>query len=564
MSEMSAHQQLPSLAAERRRADYHPSVWGDFFLSDDASQERMDFDDTSKQQIEDLKNEVKRIFEVAASDDNRRELLNLVNHTQRLGIGYHFEKEIDEALKQVHERSIESVDGPSFASDLYTTALMFRLLRQQGYKINSSAFSKFKGPDGNFDESLETDVRGLLSLYEASHLRTHGEDVLEEALAFTLTHLASTNEKLGPALIRDEISRSQRQFNIRKGLTRLDSRKYIKIYEEEASHNKVLLKLAKLDFNLLQTLHQREIGCIVRWWKSLYVKKNFPFTRDRIVECYFWSMLAYELEHGSFRIIFTKVIAMITIIDDIFDVHGTFEELEVFTRAVERWDMEVIDELPDYMQVCYRALLDVYREAEHLLPEEVGSYSIYFGIESMKGMVRAYFAEAKWYHHQYTPTMEEYMQVALVSGGGLFLAATAFVGLKDVVTKDDFEWLFKIPKILRGCQIVIRLVNDMVTHKFEQKVGQVASAVECYMKQYGVTEEKAKHELWKHVNDAWKDINEEALHQTVVSAPLLNMIVDIARMIGVWYEDIDIYTHSSTRMKDGITSLFIDPFPLDM
>ncbi|XP_031375970.1 (-)-germacrene D synthase-like [Punica granatum] len=219
MSEMSAHQQLPSLAAERRRAEYHPSVWGDFFLADDAAQERMDFDDTSKQQIEDLKNEVKRIFEVAASDDNPRELLNLVNHTQRLGIGYHFEKEIVEALKQVHERSIESVDGPSFASDLYTTALMFRLLRQQGYKINSSAFSKFKGPDGNFDESLETDVRGLLSLYEASHLRTHGEDVLEEALAFTLTHLASTNEKLGPALIRDEISRSQRQFNIRKGLT---------------------------------------------------------------------------------------------------------------------------------------------------------------------------------------------------------------------------------------------------------------------------------------------------------------------------------------------------------
>ncbi|OWM81226.1 hypothetical protein CDL15_Pgr007257 [Punica granatum] len=100
--------------------------------------------------------------------------------------------------------------------------------------------------------------------------------------------------------------------------------------------------------------------------------------------------------------------------------------------------------------------------------------------------------------------------------------------------------------------------------QLEQKVGQVVSAVECYMKQYGVTEEEAKHELWKHVNDAWKDINEEALHQTVVSAPLLNMIIDIARMMGVWYEDIDIYTNSRTKMKDAITSLFIDPFPLAM
>ena len=36
-------------------------------------------------------------------------------------------------------------------------------------------------------ESLNSDVRGMLSLYEATHLRVHGEDILDEALAFCTT-----------------------------------------------------------------------------------------------------------------------------------------------------------------------------------------------------------------------------------------------------------------------------------------------------------------------------------------------------------------------------------------
>ena len=70
---------------------------------------------------------------------------------------------------------------------------------------DADMFNKFKQGNYNdekFKESLVSDVPGLLSLYEATHLRIHGEDILEEFLAFTTTHLESTKSSLSPPLLK--------------------------------------------------------------------------------------------------------------------------------------------------------------------------------------------------------------------------------------------------------------------------------------------------------------------------------------------------------------------------
>ncbi|KAF8391454.1 hypothetical protein HHK36_023759 [Tetracentron sinense] len=43
-----------------------------------------------------------------------------------------------------------------------------------------------------------------------------------------------------------------------------------------------------------------------------------------------------------------------------------------------RWDISVIDQLPEYMKVCYRALLDVYDEMEEEMTKEGRSYHVYY------------------------------------------------------------------------------------------------------------------------------------------------------------------------------------------
>lgn len=98
----------------------------------------------------------------------------------------------------------------------------------------------------------------MLSLYEATHVMVHGEDILEEALAFTTTHLESIASQLSHShAVR--VKHSLRQ-SLHKNLPRLEARSYIFIYEQDPFHDKNLLNLAKLDFNMLQSLHQKEFG----------------------------------------------------------------------------------------------------------------------------------------------------------------------------------------------------------------------------------------------------------------------------------------------------------------
>jgi len=100
-------------------------------------------------------------------------------------------------------------------------------------------------------------------LYEASHLSVHGEDVLDQALSFSLKHLESIDkEQLSPPLAA-QVQHALKQ-TIRRGVPRLEARRYISMYEAEPLHNKVLLSLAKLDFNHLQKQHQQELFDLAR------------------------------------------------------------------------------------------------------------------------------------------------------------------------------------------------------------------------------------------------------------------------------------------------------------
>ena len=132
-------------------------------------------------------------------------MVTLVDTLQRLGIDNHFRHEVDAALKRINNNnSCESLGDSSAGSGgggaaddgLHTVALRFRLLRQHGVWVPADVFDRFKDDTtGGFSESLSSDPRGLLSLYNAAHMATPGEQGLDEAISFARRHLESLNER---------------------------------------------------------------------------------------------------------------------------------------------------------------------------------------------------------------------------------------------------------------------------------------------------------------------------------------------------------------------------------
>ncbi|RDY09558.1 (-)-germacrene D synthase, partial [Mucuna pruriens] len=428
--------------------------------------------DNYNKQVQLLKEDIRKILVSHIDDNNFSSRLNFIDAIQRLGVFYHFEHELDGALHQIYDISTKDNHIVTH-DDLYHVALLFRLLRQQGYRISSDIFYKFKDQSGNFNERLANDLQGMLSLYEATQLRCHGEEVLEEAHNFTLIHLTkSTTNQLSHSLAK------QPQYSISRRIT-------------------------------------------------------------------------------------TKVIALCSIIDDMYDAYGTIDELELFTNAIERWDICCLVDLPEYMKLCYSTILDVFEEMEQEMRKQEKLYCIKYAKKEMKRVVRAHMTEATWCHYNQTPTIEEYMQVRTISSCYPMLIIVSFVGMEDT-TEEVLIWATSDPIIVAASTIICRLIDDIVGNEFEQERTHVVSSIECYMKQHKTSRQYAIEELCKMVENAWKDINEACLIPTQVPMTFLIRVINFTRVIDVLYKDEDNYTNAGGILKDHIEALLVNKMSISI
>ncbi|KAL0294529.1 UNVERIFIED_CONTAM: Germacrene-D synthase [Sesamum radiatum] len=156
----------------RRSVKYHPSVWGDYFLAYVSTE----ISATEEEELLRRKEMVRKVL--AQTPDHSYHKLERIDAIQRLGIGYHFEEEINKSLQYIHDTYLEY---SSKDNDLRTVALRFRLLRQHGYPVSCDVFNKFIDSEGNFKVSLIKNVKGMLELFEAAQFRIDGEEILEKA-----------------------------------------------------------------------------------------------------------------------------------------------------------------------------------------------------------------------------------------------------------------------------------------------------------------------------------------------------------------------------------------------
>uniref|UniRef100_A0A8R7TPT4 Uncharacterized protein n=1 Tax=Triticum urartu TaxID=4572 RepID=A0A8R7TPT4_TRIUA len=531
----------------RNPCGFYPSVWGDFFLhhSDPAAS-------SQKQQtwmverVEELRKDVSKLI---SSSTTYLERMNLIVALERLCLDYLFEKDINVALKQIYSANVSDFD-------LHTVAIWFYLLRKHGYKVSPDVFAKFLDEDGTF---LTATPRELLSLYNAAHFSIHGEIILDKAISFTKRSLESKLPYL-EGLMAHEIQCAL-EIPLPRRVAIYDVKIYISTYEKEATMNKSVLELAKVNFNLMQLQYQQELKITTRWWNNLQVHSRLPFARDRLVECYLWMLgVYYQPNCSRGRIILTFVIYTTTIIYDIYDSFGTSEECELFTEWVESWDPKVAHVLPKCMQYALEKIMDCHQIIDNKLASEE-KYRMTYLRNFIVDLVRNYNKEVKMREENFIPrSIEEHLQVSARTCACHLLACTSLVGMDDIATKDSFEWILTVPKIVQKLCIIVRLLDDIMTYEREQMTPHVASTMDSYMKQHNVSIEIARHKIQELKEESWKDFNGEWLEPNIDQPrKLIEAIFNLTRTMEFMYNKDDNFTNCR-NLKDIIRSLFVETF----
>ncbi|KAI3881773.1 hypothetical protein MKW92_025934 [Papaver armeniacum] len=514
-----------------------------------------------------LKERVREMFNGCPSSD----LLKLINIIQRLGISYYFDDEIKAGLCTVKDEHNDWEE-----EDLFMQAVSFRLLRQHGYEASQDVFKKFMDEtrSSSRDVIMKTcvenskEIEGILSAYEASFYAFQGESFLKEVREFTGSllkeYLTLMEENLYTKMIKHAL-----ELPLHWRLQRLEPRWFIDIYGMMDNMDPLLLEFAKLDYNMVQAIYQEDLKYISRWWQELDYSKILKFSRDRWAECYLW---AVELnidprKFGNYRKYIAKLSVILCTIDDMNDIYASQDELDMFSDAVERWDIKNIEDLPYYMKICFMAMFNTINDIAYDILKKHGfnplSYfrtSVYL---SYGHFSKLYKEENKW--HEYTPTLEEYLNTAWLSAGGDILCTVAFFALVKEPTKEALECIRNINllDIRRYTHEIGRLLNDLGTSSDELARGDTPTSIQCIMHETGASESAAREHIVRLINDKWEMINSDKISRSIYPELFIDAVQSLTRGYHFYYLLGDGFgVAAESLLKGHLISLCCEPIPL--
>ncbi|WVZ64267.1 hypothetical protein U9M48_013815, partial [Paspalum notatum var. saurae] len=488
--------------------------------------------------IKDRRDELVRKVRCMIQDfiSNKENLLlgmSTVDALERLGVGYHFEEEIITFMDVLSSKPI-GVD------DLYAVALQFRLLRQHHYNtITCDVFKNFVDENGVLKDTIGSNVDALLSLYEAAYLCKYDEDVLNNAHASAVDRLWSlANSGHLPKPIKDKVLHALASPTHRR-TKRLQAKIYISIYKDDKECNQDILELAKLDFHILQQMHRDEVKNFSLWYKDLNPRSTLgEYIRERPVESYYWALgVFYEPRYAKTRMMFVKVMVLLSFFDDIFDSYGTLEEVRQFNQAVQSWNEEAADQIGK----CYGYVLSRISKTFEEFVNDAGAspVGINYLKESVKQISKCMVQEVVWREERHVPTVDDYLkQAAAITVLYVPVALISFIGME--ANDDILCWAFTFPKIIEIAAIMCRLMDDVAGHENEKEErSKCFTAVDCYIKQHGGTVEQAKKALHSLIEEYWRRINQEFLDNDTLPVPLLVVLMNLVRAMDVMYIGVD-------------------------
>ncbi|KAK1314654.1 hypothetical protein QJS10_CPA06g00040 [Acorus calamus] len=258
----------------------------------------------------------------------------------------------------------------------------------------------------------------------------------------------------------------------------------------------------------------------------------------------------------------SKTELLMTLADDTYDSYGSFEELEPFNDAIQRWDREAAHKLPEYMKVFVLKMFDTFSEYEEELREEGNAYRVDYQRRAMKALCQSYYDEFLWSHYGYIPKLDEHLKVSAVSVGYPIIHCLFMVGMGDIVTKEALDWVIHVPKINGVAGILCRLLDDMKPDKVEKEY--IPTTIQCYAMEHGITEEEAKQQVRETlIEHQWKRLNEELLKPDPGIPMALHMLLfNQACVMAQIYNETDDGYNNPEDIKKYALMMYVDPVPI--
>nr|AQT03468.1 levopimaradiene synthase [Ginkgo biloba] len=516
------------------------------------------------------------------------ERLWAVDTVERLGIDRHFKTEIKEALDYVYRYWDER--GMGFArespvADIGVTAMGLRLLRLHGYDVSSDVLVNFKDENGEFLDSngpaaQKASVSDMLNLFRCSQVTFPGEKLMQEASAFSKSHLRIVLQNKDNTLFPEERTAKKRlcgeveyalDYPWHRNLPRVEARSYMEqygindlwvaktVYRMPYVTNGKYLELAKLDFNKVQSLHRAELKQITRWWKACGFT-HLTFTRQRPVEIFFSaSATLFEPEFAACRIAYTKSACLAVILDDLYDAHASLQDAMLFTKAVKRWDLSLLDCLPGHMKICFLGLYNTINELGEQGLEAHGWDVLRYLRNVWESLLACTVKEAEWAEAKHVPPFQEYLQNGKVSVAlaTLLLHSVFFTGEllpEHILSELDFRSNFLHLVCLTG-----RLVNDARTFKDERDRGELASSIQCYIKDNpGCTEEEALNRIYDINESGLAQLNSEFVKPEPVLECYRKLLFNTARAAQLFYRNKDGFGMSVEDMEELVKKFLFE------
>ncbi|KAK6918922.1 Terpene synthase, metal-binding domain, partial [Dillenia turbinata] len=219
-------------------------------------------------------------------------------------------------------------------------------------------------------------------------------------------------------------------------------------------------------------------------------------------------------------------------------------------NEIIRWwkDLGLVDKLRfarDRPLECFLWSVGIFPEPQHSRSriELTKTIAILLWVD----MIEGFLVEAKWFHKGYVPNFEEYLENGVATAGTYMALVHTFFLVGMQVNEHTIKMMQPYPKLFSCAGRILRLWDDLGTAKEEQERGDVASSMECLMRENNISSDiEAREHVRQLIQSLWRELNGELVTSSGLPLSTVKACFNVSRTSRV------IYQHGDDDMAFGV------------